>query len=311
MKNLLLLIIIILIFQTNLFGQNTDQIKSCLDSINIIIDNLPKTTDFRDDTRFKLKYNKNCKKIEITEQYFEKNSNKAKTNHNVFTFNLSDIDSKFILLENFETDYFYIQLLTINNKPKIKQQVFVDGDVGTASLQDRVTIGYWTNEHRNEGELIQSLFISAIKEMQGKKSNLKTSTQAGQLNELVILTKDGKKHKFDIPKVDPYEEPRYLYGFTDVLPSFQGSKDRNETEKKLEEYFEKKIKENKTKDKGMVYIQFTIDKTGKPTQINVVHGVNNKLDQLAVDYIKQMPDWEPGQHKGKNVLVTYTTGIKF
>lgn len=311
MKNLFL-IITILIFQTDLFGQNTERIKHCLDSINTIVADLPKTTNFTDNSRFNLTYNKNFKKIKIIEQHFEKNTNETKSVQSVYTFNLSDLDPKFVLLEKSEnSDYFYIQLLTINNEPKIKQQMFVKGKEAPASLQDRFSTDYWANEHLNKGKLIQTLFVSAIKEMLGKKAMLQTSTHANQLNELIIVTKDGKKHKFDIPMADPDEEPKYLFGYSDVLPSFQGSKDGDETLKKVGEYFKERIKQDKPKDRGTVYVQFIIDKTGNPTQLNVVRGVNEKLDQLALTYIEQMPKWKPGQHKGEKVLVTYMAAIKF
>lgn len=311
MRNLLL-IIAILTLHTNLFGQNADRIKNRLDSIAIIIDDLPKTTNFTHDSKCKFTYSKDFKKIVITDLHFEKNSNKKKPDHNVYTFDLSDLDPKFVILKEFDNkENFYIQLLTIDNKPKIKQEVLEKGRVFNTSFQDRVTIGRWEEEHLEKGEKIKSLFISTITETLGDKANLPTSTISGQIKEMIIQTKNGATHILDIPESNPDEEPKYVFGFTDEMPSFEGAKDRNETEKKLEQYFKGKIKNDQPKSSGTVYIQFTIDKTGKPSDINILKGVNTTLDKMAIDYINQMPEWTPGQHKGEKVLVIYTTAVKF
>ena len=111
MRNLLLAIII-LTLQTNLFGQNIDRIKNTLDSIAIVIDGLPKATYFTHDSKYKLTYSKDLKKVTITVRNFEKNSNKKLPDHNVYSFDLSDLDPKFVILEKFESaSNFYIQLL--------------------------------------------------------------------------------------------------------------------------------------------------------------------------------------------------------
>lgn len=311
MRNLLLTIII-LTLQANLFGQNNDRIKNTLDSISIIIEGLPKATYYTHDSKYELTYSKDFKKVIITVKNFEKNSNKKLPDRNVYTFDISDLDPKFIILKEFEsTNDFYIQLLTIDNKSKIKQEVFVKGNLGSSSLQDRVTIGRWTQEKLDQGESIKSLFKSVITEVLGDKAKLPTSTVAGPLEELVIQTKDGATHKLNIPEANPSDEPKYLFGYTEIIPSFQGAKDRNETERKLEKYFKGKINSDKPKVSGTVYIQFTIDKTGKTIDINILRGITEELDQLAFDYVEQMTEWTPGQQKGVNVLVTYTAAVRF
>ena len=52
---------------------------------------------------------------------------------------------------------------------------------------------------------------------------------------------------------------------------------------------------------GMMVIQFTIDKTGKPINILVVKGINETLDQIAVNTISSMPLWYPAYQNGNSV----------
>ena len=54
-----------------------------------------------------------------------------------------------------------------------------------------------------------------------------------------------------------------------------------------------------------------VEKDGGVTGINVLRGVDERLDKEAVRVIKLMPKWEPGKQRGKPVRVQYNLPIKF
>lgn len=62
---------------------------------------------------------------------------------------------------------------------------------------------------------------------------------------------------------------------------------------------------------GVVYVQFVVKKTGKIDDVEVSRGVREDLDQAAIDVVKSMRDWIPGEHKGEKINVLYTIPISF
>ena len=63
---------------------------------------------------------------------------------------------------------------------------------------------------------------------------------------------------------------------------------------------------------GRVLCQFTVNKNGSLTDIEVVRsGGDPSLDKEAIRVIKSMPKWKPGKHRGKLVRVQYLVPINF
>jgi protein TonB len=62
---------------------------------------------------------------------------------------------------------------------------------------------------------------------------------------------------------------------------------------------------------GTVYISFVIDKDGSVTNVEVLRGVHDVIDNAVVNVIKNSPRWEPGINEGKYVRVKYSIAIAF
>lgn len=62
---------------------------------------------------------------------------------------------------------------------------------------------------------------------------------------------------------------------------------------------------------GMVIIQFVVSKEGDIQNAKVVRGIGGGCNEEALRVINEMPRWNPGQHDGRNVPVTFTLPIKF
>lgn len=62
---------------------------------------------------------------------------------------------------------------------------------------------------------------------------------------------------------------------------------------------------------GRVITQFTIDDEGWMTNVRVLRGVDESLDQEALRVIRMSPRWEPALQEGKPVSVTFTFPVIF
>lgn len=62
---------------------------------------------------------------------------------------------------------------------------------------------------------------------------------------------------------------------------------------------------------GRVYVNFVVGKTGEISNIKVVRGVDPALDAEAIRVVKSMPNWEPGEQRGKPVNVSFMLPINF
>lgn len=62
---------------------------------------------------------------------------------------------------------------------------------------------------------------------------------------------------------------------------------------------------------GTVFVYFVVDKKGKVTDAKVLRPVDARLDKEALRVIESLPDFEPGEQRGKAVSVQYTIPVKF
>jgi protein TonB len=95
----------------------------------------------------------------------------------------------------------------------------------------------------------------------------------------------------------------------EVMPVYAGGEDD------LVRYLGKKIyypqKEKKDGIEGTVYIQFVIDKDGSVTNVRVLKGVSEGLDEEAARIVQSLPKWSPGFLDGDPVKVSFVLPIKF
>lgn len=63
--------------------------------------------------------------------------------------------------------------------------------------------------------------------------------------------------------------------------------------------------------KGVVYVNFTVDKQGDVIDVNIVRGVDPSLDNEVMRVLEDAPSWKPGIQKGKPVAVSMAIPVKF
>lgn len=96
-----------------------------------------------------------------------------------------------------------------------------------------------------------------------------------------------------------------VYSVVDEMPIFPGGLEG------LLKYNSSVKYPESSKIEGTVYIRFVIDNGGKVTNVEVARGVNEILNETAIEHVKKMPNWTPGKHKGKYVNVEYVIPVRF
>ena len=62
---------------------------------------------------------------------------------------------------------------------------------------------------------------------------------------------------------------------------------------------------------GKVYVSYVVDTKGKVKDVKIARGVDPALDAEALRVVKSMPDWTPGEQRGKPVNVMFNLPINF
>lgn len=95
----------------------------------------------------------------------------------------------------------------------------------------------------------------------------------------------------------------------DVGPSFPGGQDA------MNMYIAKKrvypLVAFQNEIKGTVLVKFVVEKDGKIGGIKVVRGLGYGCDESAMDLVRGMPKWIPGQKGGAGVRCSVTLPISF
>lgn len=62
---------------------------------------------------------------------------------------------------------------------------------------------------------------------------------------------------------------------------------------------------------GQVVAEFTIEKDGSISDINITTSLTPECDQAVIDVLNKMPKWTPGKKDGKDVRSLYVLPVTF
>jgi TonB family protein len=62
---------------------------------------------------------------------------------------------------------------------------------------------------------------------------------------------------------------------------------------------------------GKVFVAFIVDKDGSLSDFEVLKGIGQPADQMALDVVKKMPAWSPGHQTGTPVRMRMVIPIRF
>jgi len=95
----------------------------------------------------------------------------------------------------------------------------------------------------------------------------------------------------------------------EVMPKFHGGNQEMFSFLAKNMRYPPKAKENNIQ--GKVYTHFTISKTGKIEQLEIIKAVHPILDNEALRVVRAMPDWTPAELDGEVVSVSYNLPLNF
>lgn len=99
--------------------------------------------------------------------------------------------------------------------------------------------------------------------------------------------------------------PRKDYHGVDKKPLFNGIQDYTENRSAVKSYLQKTLKEMNVQEHGNLGISIVIDKEGKVIESKLLHSNNQKLNDIVLMILKDMPLWTPAEHKGEKVNVDF------
>jgi len=106
------------------------------------------------------------------------------------------------------------------------------------------------------------------------------------------------------------DEDEMLFGLIEeTYPEYPGG-----DEARMKFLKENLIYPQETKEKkiaGRVFVSFVVEIDGSLTNFEVVRGVHPLLDAEALRVVKMMPNWVPGEQKGKAVRTQFQIPITF
>ncbi len=122
------------------------------------------------------------------------------------------------------------------------------------------------------------------------------------------VIQDKQKQETQVKYVAPKPQNE-VYTVVEKQPSYPGGQE-GYTKFLLEniKYPEAALKKGV---KGTVYVTFVVEKDGAVTHVKVLRGIGSGCDEEAVRVVKMMPNWTPGENKGKPVAVQFNLPIKF
>jgi periplasmic protein TonB len=62
---------------------------------------------------------------------------------------------------------------------------------------------------------------------------------------------------------------------------------------------------------GKVYVQFKVEANGNIANPKILRGLDPVLDSIALNAVRNMPNWIPAKQKGKPVACLFNLPIKF
>lgn len=142
------------------------------------------------------------------------------------------------------------------------------------------------------------------------------SVDSSESEEIFIELTDFKKNKESLTAIERIrlDEDCIDYGgtiFTVVerMPLFNpiNCKTEEESKKALRNYIRKELSKikNKVSYEGEVLVKFVVTKTGAIDNVSIIKSNAIELNKDIIDIVKNMPRWQPGAQRGRNVPVWY------
>lgn len=111
------------------------------------------------------------------------------------------------------------------------------------------------------------------------------------------------------PPPAPVEDPNEVHTIVETPPSFPGGESAMLQYMIMNLKYPTLAKENGVE--GKVIVSFIVEKEGALTDLKVVRDIGAGCGAAAMDMVRSMPKWTPGQHRGETVRAKYTLPVRF
>lgn len=115
------------------------------------------------------------------------------------------------------------------------------------------------------------------------------------------------------PKVDDQKPqskaPEDVFTVVEEMPQFPGGDEARM--KYLMENIKYPEEARKNGIQGTVYVSYVVEKDGSISNVKVLRGIDKECDEVAMNVIKNMPNWIPGKQRGQAVRVQFNMPIRF
>lgn len=180
--------------------------------------------------------------------------------------------------------------------------------VGASVIIQNTTIGTITDMNglfKIEAKPTDILFISFIGMETSKVMLTKTNTDIR-----VTLKTEATEYKgTGASPQRSIEKDGEVFTVVEVMPEFPGGV--KEFMKFVSDNIKYPEKAHKDGTQGRVVAQFTVEKDGSISNIEIVRSVSPELDAESIRVLSTMPRWNPGQQRGQPVAVKYTVPVQF
>lgn len=153
---------------------------------------------------------------------------------------------------------------------------------------------------------LSMLFVFSCTEQNGRDSNMK-APPPDQTGRKVIENNSSKEMK-DTPYKT--EADAQIFVVVEEMPTFKG-KGIGGFRDYIQENIDYPPEAAQKGIEGTVYVKFVVNDEGENTDIEVMRGVHETLDQVVVKAIQDAPDWKPGRQRGQEVHVQFTIPVVF
>lgn len=112
-----------------------------------------------------------------------------------------------------------------------------------------------------------------------------------------------------VEEEDDEQEEAQIFTVVESMPSFPGGDAARI--KYLNENIKYPQMARESGIQGRVFVTFVVERDGSVTDVRVLRGIGGGCDEEAIRVIKNMPNWNAGQQRGKPVRVQFNMPILF
>jgi len=150
---------------------------------------------------------------------------------------------------------------------------------------------------------VQTLVASAKKALTSTKNT--EVTVNSKENNTVVASSENQASK---PKIQKLKD-KTVYNEVDKMPVYPGGE--NEMLKYLANNIKYPADAQARGIQGRIILRFIVNQVGKIEKTEIIRGLDPSCDKEALRVVNAMPQWTPGEQKGKKVSVYYTLPIVF